>query len=993
MVLLEDPPDRLDDLSVPPAVRRRAERLPRPQSDDVFLVYDYETQNEGAPRSGMSGWLARLQRAREHRWVCSLPAEEWHSLAAMAPEERWLRAEMHRVATSYLTPGERHVWERCSWRARVEWLATEWTRLSLAETERRIFDQMDERNKLPFLRPLPSAEKEDERDVREGELGPCWNEVIASLGAEWDLMIKGMLERESTRVGTPPRLANPRADPADASAARERRGSDASAAPVALHLWLNQLQEEDILMSSEVMRVELTEWLKIVIQMASWSITELSFWCELTPQQCLDLVNAGLFFSPVDGRRVSVSDLISREVHLAPSAEVEYPRPASPAFTDMQPLRESSFEGDPYGDRFTASSWRADDEPPAPSPAADPPAASPADSEPPPMPPRAASLGLVHSQPQLRRQPAARQQLPWGTAPAGSKPAPPAASRRRVGAYVVKPPVASGRHAAACPPLSPRLGVVLRPYAPFPRRRLSRSASEPAYPLPHLGGAAPSASEPAALVQLTQREAKAALRGGDALERLGCKLSKAHLSPRRRRPDSSERPRPSHAESAEEGGEAVGAVCVERGGPRHELSRHRIDQQLPALYPPCERSPSEIDEQSFFAAVPQPYVRGQDRPVRPPIRVAPDSKPAKEELELARRLRAERRRELIFMRRKRAQFVLHTWRDRPSSNLNPRAWVELHERARDRLFSTMQRALRANLALRSWLSRMAPPTEPTGFDRSLPNALADSITAEWEIVLRERQYMGTLSAADRETFENLTPRQRRRHLIEKASPRVPRAAPSRERVRAPLAEPTLVHAAGCFRISSSLAPGGAGRVVEGLGASASLPTMGHLPSPNGAGPRAALSLGGGVRRQALEGGALLAAPQSCRYVPLARSCEPMESAMAASAKQAEDAWLKARAAPKASANSQRAAGNTAMPKGPTEYQAQTYKSRIDSAPRREPRGVSVRPSWLDSLGKRAVAIAPKLTYQEVLAMTAQEKDWAENLMSRCSNSASWYVRT
>eukprot|EP00966_Prymnesium_polylepis_P125840 2909882-Prymnesium_polylepis.1 len=95
-------------------------------------------------------------------------------------------------------------------------------------------------------------------------------------------MLDGMLERESREAPALPRLAS--SQPADApNGADDAGGGGAAVVAVSdnaaatkqdvtpLRTWLDRLGETDIAASSELVRVELAGWLKVVIHMAGWS--------------------------------------------------------------------------------------------------------------------------------------------------------------------------------------------------------------------------------------------------------------------------------------------------------------------------------------------------------------------------------------------------------------------------------------------------------------------------------------------------------------------------------------------------------------------------------------------------------------------------------------------------------------------------------------------------------------------------------------------------
>lgn len=147
--------DEPDGESVPYAVRSLIERLPASQHADVYLVHKHEQKLGGSRFNRMTDWLQQLQRAREHGWLASMPPEKQRQLASLPAEDRFLRTEMHHVSESILSPKDLQTWERWEWNAKLEWLATQWVRESLDDAERSLFDGMNERSKLPFLRPLP----------------------------------------------------------------------------------------------------------------------------------------------------------------------------------------------------------------------------------------------------------------------------------------------------------------------------------------------------------------------------------------------------------------------------------------------------------------------------------------------------------------------------------------------------------------------------------------------------------------------------------------------------------------------------------------------------------------------------------------------------------------------------------------------------------------------------------------------------------------------
>ena len=50
-----------------------------------------------------------------------------------------------------------------------------------------------------------------------------------------------------------------------------------------------------------------------------------------------------------------------------------------------------------------------------------------------------------------------------------------------------------------------------------------------------------------------------------------------------------------------------------------------------------------------------------------------------------------------------------------------------------------------------------------------------------------------------------------------------------------------------------------------------------------------------------------------------------------------------------------------------------------------------KPRWLDSLGGSAAHDEGELDPAVLFSVAAQEKEWAETLMKKCTSSASWYL--
>eukprot|EP00966_Prymnesium_polylepis_P143412 3310715-Prymnesium_polylepis.1 len=73
-------------------------------------------------------------------------------------------------------------------------------------------------------------------------------------------------------------------------------------------------------------------------------------------------------------------------------------------------------------------------------------------------------------------------------------------------------------------------------------------------------------------------------------------------------------------------------------------------------------------------------------------------------------------------------------------------------------------------------------------------------------------------------------------------------------------------------------------------------------------------------------------------------------------------------------------------------QSRAYQSRIrPAAQARQPAGISARPTWLDTLGQCSVGVSSEMSTGELFMVSAQEKEWAEQLMRRCARSATWYA--
>ena len=240
-----------------------------------MVLVDHET-----PRD-----VLRQLSAREYEFLAQASPAERAGFIVMPPNQRWLVLHMHQLYTKHLTVREQRVWDRCEWDRRVEWLMTEMTRRSLADTERSIFDGMTERERSLFLRPLPPWQQ-TATPADPVQLGPFWEEVLLALSSEWRLMLDAFLEREAQAAPDMPLAPREAQDSPEWAQEPPRAPFGPAATPGRpFSRWLDGLTENDVRASGELVRVLLLRWLGAVIQMAAWSSLELDAWLELSPEE------------------------------------------------------------------------------------------------------------------------------------------------------------------------------------------------------------------------------------------------------------------------------------------------------------------------------------------------------------------------------------------------------------------------------------------------------------------------------------------------------------------------------------------------------------------------------------------------------------------------------------------------------------------------------------------------------------------------------------
>ena len=177
----------------------------------------------------------------------------------------------------------------------------------------------------------------------------------------------------------------------------------------------------------------------------------------------------------------------------------------------------------------------------------------------------------------------------------------------------------------------------------------------------------------------------------------------------------------------------------------------------------------------------------------------------------------------------------------------------------------------------------------------------------------------------------------------------------------------------------------------------------RFPAPHRLAPHASPGVRGS-RNAAFETGVGNFRP----WEPPAGATEPSDAADV-SGRRAENAWLKSRHLPVAPSAKQGAAlprpaalsgaaagGATAARNGNSREtdsrppHLRSYQTRIKpTAPRHAP-AMSARPTWLDTLAQCSVTASAEVSTGELFMVSAQEKEWAEQLMRRCARSASWY---
>ena len=174
-------------------------------------------------------------------------------------------------------------------------------------------------------------------------------------------------------------------------------------------------------------------------------------------------------------------------------------------------------------------------------------------------------------------------------------------------------------------------------------------------------------------------------------------------------------------------------------------------------------------------------------------------------------------------RRERAEVVRHSWRERPPRGLGAAAWRALHDGARERLLQVVAGAFERHGALRAWVCAL---------DAAAAARLCEALAREWEMALRERQFVGPLPRAARDEFEQLTPRGRRSRLKWGTLPPTAACPRTLETMATPLAaiaaialpaqpRPTALLAAASTAASAAVAAASAAVVAAAAAASTS----------------------------------------------------------------------------------------------------------------------------------------------------------------------------
>ena len=201
---------------------------------------------------------------------------------------------------------------------------------------------------------------------------------------------------------------------------------------------------------------------------------------------------------------------------------------------------------------------------------------------------------------------------------------------------------------------------------------------------------------------------------------------------------------------------------------------------------------------------------------------APDAADDAATAEQARR-KGRRRRAAAAARRERAEVVRHSWRERPPRGLGAAAWRALHDGARERLLQVVAGAFERHGALRAWVCAL---------DAAAAARLCEALAREWEMALRERQFVGPLPRAARDEFEQLTPRGRRSRLKWGTLPPTAACPRTLETMATPLAaiaaialpaqpRPTALLAAASTAASAAVAAASAAVVAAAAAASTS----------------------------------------------------------------------------------------------------------------------------------------------------------------------------
>ena len=140
MVLLEEQP--------PP--------LPPTLPQWLAEVAAFERDFDGHVHRGHK-WLARLERARQQRWISSIDdAVERRRLAALPTDQQRVLASLHRLE-SRMPPADRAILHRSTLRERLDVLCQERLRAALDADSQSVVLSLEERRRASLLRPGPAA--------------------------------------------------------------------------------------------------------------------------------------------------------------------------------------------------------------------------------------------------------------------------------------------------------------------------------------------------------------------------------------------------------------------------------------------------------------------------------------------------------------------------------------------------------------------------------------------------------------------------------------------------------------------------------------------------------------------------------------------------------------------------------------------------------------------------------------------------------------------